>query len=591
MSQQVSVIQFSHDQLKLVRDTVAKGTTPEQFNLFVEVCRLSGLNPFARQIYAVVRGGQMSIQTSIDGYRLLAERSGKYAGQIGPQWCAEDGVWLDVWLADKAPAAARVGVLRKDFSQPVWGVAKYKSYAQQSPIWTKMPDLMLSKCFSEDTEVLTDKGFQKFSEVTGRVLQVTNHGLDVSDAKPFVQDYSGDMVTLESDDLNFCVTPNHDMVTTAGKVEARDMYEQSRARPYYWIPRTVETGHWGSDISGESTALAAAFLADGTRVSNSSFRIEVSRDYKIATLHAIGLYRDETQREYKGVSVQTATRTITSQTDKSKFTYDFSLIEWLCNPDKSIKVENILQLSQFQAQLLVDTWIQFDGHTSKTTGVRRFYTSRLDHLKAFELACVVAGYTVSPRRSRTSDISTRPNYHVTISTRNEIPVFRWGRDYHNVGGNRKRMHTGLTITQNTSGKVWCVTVPSGVIVVRRNGFSMLCGNCAESLALRKAFPAEMSGIYTHEEMQQADNVAPLPTVAPVPSAEVVESEPPAEAPKPAPAANDHEPATEQQKNAIRQLSNKLQQGVPEDLDVMTFGSAKAVIAVLSEDVKSLRKAS
>jgi phage recombination protein Bet len=141
-----SLIQFNPDQMRLIRETVARGTSPDQFALFIEVCRLSGLNPFARQIYAVVRGGQLSIQTSIDGYRLLAERSGKYAGQLGPQWCGEDGVWLDVWLSDKPPAAARVGVLRKDFQQPVWGVAKYKSYAQTSNLWQKMPDTMLAKC-------------------------------------------------------------------------------------------------------------------------------------------------------------------------------------------------------------------------------------------------------------------------------------------------------------------------------------------------------------------------------------------------------------------------------------------------------------
>ncbi len=142
-----SLISFSDEQLALIRNTVAKGTTPDQFRLFIEVCRYHGLNPFARQIYAVVRSGQMVIQTSIDGYRLLAERSGKYAGQIGPQWCGEDGQWVDVWLKDSPPAAARIGVLRTGFREPVWGVAKFKSYVQtSSPLWGKMPDVMLAKC-------------------------------------------------------------------------------------------------------------------------------------------------------------------------------------------------------------------------------------------------------------------------------------------------------------------------------------------------------------------------------------------------------------------------------------------------------------
>jgi phage recombination protein Bet len=152
---QHAIVPFDNDQLNIIRSTVAKGTNPDQFKLFIEVCKYHGLSPFARQIYAVVRNAkqsdgsyekQMTIQTSIDGYRLLAERSGKYSGQLGPHWCDESGEWKDVWLSDKPPAAARVGVLRKDFAQPTWGVAKYKSYAQSSPLWTKMPDVMLAKC-------------------------------------------------------------------------------------------------------------------------------------------------------------------------------------------------------------------------------------------------------------------------------------------------------------------------------------------------------------------------------------------------------------------------------------------------------------
>jgi phage recombination protein Bet len=149
MTQQIT--RFTPDQLDLVKNTVAKGTTNDEFRLFIEVCKYHGLNPFARQIYAVVRnsqknGRQLTIQTSIDGYRLLAERSGKYAGQIGPEWCGDDGKWVDVWLSEKPPTAARIGVLRKDFAQPTWGIAKYRSYSQSSPLWDKMPDVMLAKC-------------------------------------------------------------------------------------------------------------------------------------------------------------------------------------------------------------------------------------------------------------------------------------------------------------------------------------------------------------------------------------------------------------------------------------------------------------
>lgn len=138
---------YPPDTMALLKNTIAKGTTDDELKLFASVCRRSGLDPFARQIYCVKRSGAMTIQTSIDGFRLIAERSGKYAGQIGPQWCGDDGVWKDVWLAKAMPAAARVGVLRVDFKEPVYAVARWSSYAQESgPMWRKMPDLMLAKC-------------------------------------------------------------------------------------------------------------------------------------------------------------------------------------------------------------------------------------------------------------------------------------------------------------------------------------------------------------------------------------------------------------------------------------------------------------
>jgi phage recombination protein Bet len=147
--------QFSKEQIDLIRRTIAPGTSDDELKLFLEVCKGKGLNPFTRQIYAIVRRSgdskKMTIQTGIDGYRLLAARSGKYAGQLGPQWCGKDGQWVDVWLADEPPAASRVAVLHRDFKEPLWRVAKYKSYVQvyngkPSDLWNKMPEVMLAKC-------------------------------------------------------------------------------------------------------------------------------------------------------------------------------------------------------------------------------------------------------------------------------------------------------------------------------------------------------------------------------------------------------------------------------------------------------------
>lgn len=146
------------DQIDLLKRTICKGTTDDEFKLFLNVCQRTGLDPFARQVFAVKRWDAkeqkevMQIQTSVDGLRLIAERSGKYAGQVGPFWCSTDGIWHDVWAHEDFPLAAKVGVLRSDFKEPLFAVARFDAYAQKTKtgdlfsIWKKMPELMIGKC-------------------------------------------------------------------------------------------------------------------------------------------------------------------------------------------------------------------------------------------------------------------------------------------------------------------------------------------------------------------------------------------------------------------------------------------------------------
>jgi len=144
------------------RQIMFAGATDDELKLFVQQCNRTGLDPFARQIYAIRRKVfnrdtqeyeyKMGIQASIDGFRLIAERTGKYAGQLGPYWCGTDGEWVEVWLQKQFPAAAKVAIIRQDFKEPLWAVATWSQYAQYSsgeklnPMWNKMPSLMLAKC-------------------------------------------------------------------------------------------------------------------------------------------------------------------------------------------------------------------------------------------------------------------------------------------------------------------------------------------------------------------------------------------------------------------------------------------------------------
>ena len=139
-------LSMNAEQLPLFRRTIASGWSEDETQLFLLTAERAGLDPFARYLYVARDRGEFRIESTIDGFRFAAERTGKYAGQIGPHWCGPDGKWKAIWTGKEPPTAARVGILRSDFAKPIWGKALYSEYAQPGEFWRDMPANQLAKC-------------------------------------------------------------------------------------------------------------------------------------------------------------------------------------------------------------------------------------------------------------------------------------------------------------------------------------------------------------------------------------------------------------------------------------------------------------
>jgi phage recombination protein Bet len=139
MSSQLVKIEFDQEQVQLIKKQIAPNANDNELKLFLYQAQRTGLDPLTRQIYCIHRGGKMTIQTSIDGFRVIAERSGDYAGQDEPVFIESDGKII----------SCKVSVYRfrgEQRYQASVGVAYMSEFNAGGPMWAKMPHTMLSKC-------------------------------------------------------------------------------------------------------------------------------------------------------------------------------------------------------------------------------------------------------------------------------------------------------------------------------------------------------------------------------------------------------------------------------------------------------------
>lgn len=143
---------FSRKQIDVLKNSICKGSSDEEFEVFLMACQKTQLDPFMRQIYAVKRWDSrlkrevMTVQTGIDGYRLIAERTERYAPGPEPTYVYDASGNL----------LSATAYIKKQTKDGTWHTVSSSAYIDEycqrnkegNPMgmWNSMPRTMLSKC-------------------------------------------------------------------------------------------------------------------------------------------------------------------------------------------------------------------------------------------------------------------------------------------------------------------------------------------------------------------------------------------------------------------------------------------------------------
>lgn len=176
----------SKRQISLLRRQFCKDLDDDQFETYVHVARATGLDPLRKQIYAILRWSSqenkniMAIQTGIDGFRLIASRTGAYAGSGAPEFIENPD-------DPKHPLMATVEVTKLVQGEKCTfiGQARWEEFAQKKDgrllgRWEESGHNQLAKC--AEAQALR-KGFP--DETSGVVTyeEMGAADLDVKDTK------------------------------------------------------------------------------------------------------------------------------------------------------------------------------------------------------------------------------------------------------------------------------------------------------------------------------------------------------------------------------------------------------------------------
>jgi len=309
--------------------------------------------------------------------------------------------------------------------------------------------LVLDECFSGDVEVLTDKGFKCFDEIKNDSI-VAQYKLDtreISFVKPtkiINKIYSGKMYKVFSErGIDLDCTENHEFIVNGQKKKIRDISFYNKQIPVCGLSSYKENSL--SDLE----RIYIATQADGCIQYKSSVNFTFSKERKIKRLFEISknFSLNETKKvESKNKKIKNKRRFKVKIDGIHKRVYEFF---------------DLTKLSVKKCKEIIEEMVLWDGHIISKD---RYYYSSVDKkcVDFFQSVAILAGYKTLIRIQKDHRKKTHKDVHRLYISKN----------LDHINGQRIKK-----TAYDYYGNVYCVRVPDGNLIVRRNGKVTVVGNC------------------------------------------------------------------------------------------------------------------
>ena len=308
------------------------------------------------------------------------------------------------------------------------------------------------ECFPPDVEVLTSTGFVRFDKISGdeKIATWSDEGNIVFEkpSRVLVKDYDGMLLQYKQSNMASITTPKHNLVKVDrnGVVHRREAWDIKGSEAWY-IPRGGFHNGEGVKLSDVQIRLLVAFQADGTFTKGAA-RFAFNKQRKFDRLKEL-LSAENIAFNIHNVKRGDLQIYIEKANVPKYFTKQF---------DDVLSLE---LMSLEQKQTFIEELKFWDG-TITDSGIKYNSTNRdnVDFIQA--VACTSGVYT--------GKIIVEKKANDTHSTAYSINI--------KIGDKSKTtLKTAKQTDIKYSGKVYCVTVSSGMIVVRQHGHVSVSGNC------------------------------------------------------------------------------------------------------------------